>query len=99
MIPRDLSYLEENTQEINNEYLRNKYKYVKRKESVFIEILKESNIIGKNIRYIWMINYELESYLLKRRFGYFREQYEVDLFFESRRKYFRDPTSNREFEI
>lgn len=46
-----------------------------------------------------MINYELESYLLKRRFGYFREQYEVDLFFESRRKFFRDPNSNRQFEI
>lgn len=74
MIPKDLQYLN-NSEQITNEYLKNKYKYVKRDNGMFVEILKQSNLIGKNIRYIWMINYELESYLLKKRFGYFREQY------------------------
>ena len=64
---------------------------------MYSSILLESNLIGKNIRYIWMLNYELESFLLKRRFNDMRQQFEIDLFYESRRKYFRPYNSDREF--
>ena len=77
IVPRDLKSVHwAPSEDDSTKDLLKHYEIVCEDELPF-EILCQSNLIGKNIRFLWMLNYELESYLLKRKFPRMREQYEI----------------------